>query len=90
MAIADTLTDKELELANLVDWYNEHFTGTEHKYRLKKGRKLNGIIMNLVAALNQESGEANYMVRHMGQMILYKNNQAISDREFYDRLREGN
>lgn len=89
MAIADNLTPKELELANLVDFYNEVYTGSNYKHKLKKGVKLRAIIMRLVSALNAESKNVEYRAVYDRCIRLYKNNRAISHREFYDSIGMG-
>jgi len=86
MGIAKNLTPKELQLANLVDHFNDSFTGTNYKRSLKRGHHLKNIIMSLVLALDDESTDTDYLVKSESCMRLYKNNKEITHREFYDAL----
>jgi hypothetical protein len=63
MKSADNLSPKELELANLVDFYNDVYTGTNYKHSLQKGLALKSIVVNMVVALNAESKDAAYKTR---------------------------
>jgi len=86
MKIADNLSPKELELANLVDFYNASYTGSNYKHKLKRGLQLKSIIVNMVVALNAEKIDTEYKTSYDSCLRLFKNNRAISHREFYDRL----
>lgn len=81
--IEDTLSAKELELANLVDFFNDNFA--DRKAGKKKAVRLEAIILNLVKALNSESDNT-YKAEFESLMCLWKNNKPISNREFYDAL----
>jgi hypothetical protein len=84
MGIADNLTKKELELANLVDFFNDNFA--DRKAGKKKAAKLEAIILNLIKAINSESSTKYAADSMMGNMHLWKDGSAISNREFYDEL----
>ena len=84
MAIADSLNNKELELANLVDFYNDNFT--ERRVGKKRAARLETIILSLINALNLESGIKYDAAIRLGKIVLWKDNCAISNRKFYDSL----
>ena len=82
MAIAESLSNKELELANLVDFYNDNFT--ERRVGKKRAARLEGIILNLIKAINLESRNKYDSAVRLGKIILWKDSNAISNRKFYE------
>jgi hypothetical protein len=82
MAIAESLSNKELELANLVDFYNDNFT--ERRVGKKRTARLEDIILNLIKAVNIESKNKYESAVRLGKIILWKDNSAISNRKFYE------
>jgi hypothetical protein len=82
--IEDSLSNKEIELANLVDFFNDTFL--DSKRGKKKASQLQAIILNLVEALNAESKNT-YKAEYLSAMCLWKNGEPISNRAFYDALR---
>lgn len=84
LKIEDTLTSKELELANLVDFFNDNFS--DHKADKNKAEKLEINILNLVKAINSESGTRYTADSMKGYIHLCKDGYPISNRNFYDAL----
>ena len=84
LKIEDTLTSKELELANLVDFFNDNFS--DHKADKDKAAKLEVNILNLVKAVNSESGTRYTADSMSGYIHLCKDGNPISNRNFYDVL----
>jgi len=82
MSIADSLSDKELELANLVDFYNDNFS--ERRVGKKRSARLETIILSLISAVNVESANKYSTAVKLGKIVLWKDDNAISNRIFHD------
>ena len=82
MSIADSLSDKELELANLVDFYNDNFS--DRRVGKKRSARLETIILSLISAVNVESAIKYTTAVKLGKIVLWKDDTAISNRIFHD------